>query len=268
MPSNRKLAAFMKPSASLLGALIAAAPTFAKAVGYPTIPYEPAISALGLTITALASFRSALDQGATTEMIKGHLTGGDSYVTCSVELVNVPSRGGEWTLCIEHHGSYPIPDTAIEVTTLKPGYVVERVVALRVGTLNVGQSMALCPLPGLPDSFRWQIQHFAPNGNRTQSLACETVAGQRVFASRTWTIGVGGPIPEMKIFEETVDSNFPRTADGQIDWSRWDSIPMTAETEALIRRMRWRNWILHPIRSVRYRRMQRNAASQSEIKNL
>ncbi|MFJ9533332.1 hypothetical protein [Herbaspirillum sp. NPDC101396] len=171
------------------------------------------------------------DLDAKTQNLVGHITGGDSF--CHLFLTDLSTGPRMRSGYISHTGDYNIPDVEVLITDLNGVSDVIRAAAVsglldqqryNSYTQNYGKHMlrkgfAMPISVVLPDpvngSIRLKIDFFTRGAQLLQMLFIDTTQVPWATATRVSNIGLGGA---SMVLREHVDPNFPRGADGQVDW--------------------------------------------------
>jgi hypothetical protein len=148
------------------------------------------------------------------------VTGGDAW--CHIVLS--PTGRNDAVLTVVHQGEYPLYDVTARVVDLDEfdsqrealsfEQIAEGTFTIDIGNL-APNSASLMGHWTIPDrELRWNIFFAARNGFFTQELRVRRVGDALAHATRiTRRLGA-----EQEVVREDVTSEFPRGADGEVEW--------------------------------------------------
>ena len=182
---------------------------------------QAVITFVGAVICAFGALLAYQQQAASEQKLANLMTGGDSFCSWMVSKLDPVTNTG--TSVVRHHGEYALYDVRIRIVDL------EKLAKLKgddlslttkrasdtnfsIGNIFPSSVQILNPFTlGNGDTRSFNIRFSARNGSFYQALQFKKIDGEWVSATLVHR--------EDKVIYEEVDDEFPRTAEGNVDWS-------------------------------------------------
>ena len=182
---------------------------------------QAVITFVGAVFCAFGGLLAYQQQAASEQKLANLMTGGDSFCSWMVSKPDPVTNTGLGV--VRHHGDHPLYDVYIRIVDLEKlaklkgddrSLTTNRVSDTIISFDNIRPSVVLLLEPfmlGNGDTRRFGIRVSARNGSFIQVLQFKKIDGEWVSATLVER--------ENKVIYEEVDDKFPRTAEGNVDWS-------------------------------------------------
>ena len=210
-----------------VGAVISAIGGFWAYQQQTNFKFKPAfIIFVGVIINVIGGSWAYQQQASTELKLANSITGGDSF--CFLMVRNISPSSNTGRIMVSHLGEYNLYDVRARIVDLeKSEQLREELDQLKVqptfdtirqadtnisiGNLISSSVLVLHPFTlGNGDTRRFNIFFSARNGFFNQVLRFKKVHGKWVYALKVSR--------EEKVLYEEVDDEFPRTAEGNVEW--------------------------------------------------
>ena len=177
------------------------------------------ISVIGVVISGIGAFRASQQQASSELKLANLMSGGDSF--CSWMVSNPDPVTNTGHSVVRHHGENNLYDVYARIVDLDKldklkgslSLATERESDTNISIGNILSSSVLVLRPftlGNVDTRRFNIRFSARNGSFNQALRFKKIDGEWVSATMVQR--------EDKVIYEEVDDEFPRTAEGNVEW--------------------------------------------------
>ena len=183
---------------------------------------KPAIMILiGVVINATGGLWASQQTAQLNQELMNSISGGDSF--CYLTVGNIDSVKNIGQFVILHEGKHPLYDVHVRIVDLDKwdqhkgemsfATLKQLDTSISLGTLIPSSAQMLHRVPlGNDNTRRFNIFFSARNGFFNQSLRFKKIHGKWVRATKV--MRGGGD----EVIYEKVDDEFPRTAEGNVEW--------------------------------------------------
>ena len=178
---------------------------------------KPAIMILvGVLINAAGGLWASHQTAQLNQELMNSITGGDSF--CRLIIGNIDSVKNIGQFMILHEGKHPLYDVSVRIVDLDKwdqlkGEVSFATMNISLGNLIPSSAQMLHQAAlGNGDTRRFTIQFSARNRFFSQALRLKKIHGKWVCATEV------RDMREDKVIYEKIDDEFPRTAEGNVEW--------------------------------------------------
>ncbi|MDE2807174.1 MAG: hypothetical protein OXN90_02035 [Gemmatimonadota bacterium] len=177
------------------------------------------ITFVGAVISASGGFWAYQQQASSELKLANLVIGGDSF--CYLRIYNPDQVTNTGRLMVHHQGEYNLYDVYARIVDLEKldklkgnlsfDTLRQADTNISIGNLISSSAQVLHPFTlGNGDTRRFNIFFSARNGFFNQVLRFKKIQGKWVSATKV--------MREEKVLYEKVDDEFPRTAEGNVEW--------------------------------------------------